>query len=598
VPIPRESQGPGVSGFPDFSLNFSPKIFENSPTIAPYYTYNVIMTENIDPIPDDLSACQELLRAVLVRLRDLERQLDEFVATTEELQRSYDCLKEEYLALRRLFFGPRRERLPEAPGQQHLFDTDVAPALADQPADPAPAAELPPRKPKKGHGRRPIPDHLPRTEVLHDVPPQARVCDCGRDKTRIGEDVTEQLDYQPGKLLVLKHIYPKYACSCCKDGVTSAEPVANPIERCLAAPGLLAYVLVNKFSDHLPLYRQQDVLARHGIFLSRSTLCGWMAQSARLLRPLVELMRQRVVQSDLINADETPVRVLDLTRDSTRTSQFWAYISQGNHGYTVYDYRDSRSRDGPAEFLKDFRGYLQTDAYSSYESVVLESAGRIIPVGCWAHARRNFFDARLNQPRETHYVLSLIGQLYDIEDQIRLLGPDQRRAVRQVQSVPVLDRLEAYLRQQKDGALPKSQYGQAIAYVLNHRDQLRRYTEDGRLEIDNNVSERTLRLCAIGRKNWLFLGSDQGGETAAICFTILANAKRYCIEPFEYVRALLIGLSSDQVELESLLPDVWIAAHPEHVLQYRRDEAEAAASARRKRRALRRSKTAELSSTP
>lgn len=192
-------------------------------------------------------------------------------------------------------------------------------------------------------------------------------------------------------------------------------------------------------------------------------------------------------------------------------------------------------------------------------------------------------------------MLGLIGQLYDIEDTIRLSGPDERKAVRQEQSVPVLDRLEAYLREQKDGALPKSKYAPAIAYVLNRPDEMRRYTEDGRLEIDNNTSERTLRLCAISRKNWLFLGSDQGGETAAICFTILANAKRYRIEPFAYVRALLIAMSSDEVDLESLLPDVWIAAHPEHFLQYRRDEAEAAANARRRRRAFRREKARELS---
>lgn len=562
----------------------------------------MIMTEHLDPIPDDLPTCQERLRAVLERLHhmecqlhDLERQLDETCATTEELQRSYACLKEEYLALKRLFFGPRRERLPEAPGQQHLFDDDAPLSLLDESADPAPAQELPPRKRKKGHGRRQIPDHLPRKDVPHDVSPEERVCDCGREKARIGEDVTEQLEYEPGKLWVLRHIYPKYACSCCKDGVTSAEPAANPIARCLAGPGLLAYVMVSKFSEHLPLYRQQDVLARHGIFLARSTLCGWMAQCAQLLRPLVELMRQRVVQSDVINADETPVRVLDRTRNTTRKGQFWTYISPGDHGYTIYVYRDSRSRDGPAEFLKDFRGYLQTDAYTAYESVVLESVGRIIPVGCWAHARRNFFDARLSQPREVHYVLGLIGQLYDIEDTIRLSGPDERKAVRQEQSVPVLDRLEAYLREQKDGALPKSKYAQAIAYVLNRPDEMRRYTEDGRLEIDNNTSERTLRLCAISRKNWLFLGSDQGGETAAICFTILANAKRYRIEPFAYVRALLIAMSSDEVDLESLLPDVWIAAHPEHFLQYRRDEAEAAANARRRRRAFRREKARELS---
>jgi transposase len=562
------------------------------------------MTEHLDPIPDDLPTCQELLRVALGRLRELERQLhdmecqlDQTCSTTEELQRSYACLKEEYLALKRLFFGPRRERLPEAPGQLHLFHADASPALPDESAAPMPDGELPSRKRRKGHGRRQIPDDLPRTEVPHDVPREARVCDCGREKVRIGEDVTEQLEYQPGKLWVLRHIYPKYACSCCKDGVTSAERAANPIERGLAGPGLLAYVLVSKFSEHLPLYRQQDVLARHGIFLARSTLCGWLAQCAVLLGPLVELMRQRVVQSDVINADETPVRVLDRTRNTTRKGQFWTYITPGNHGYTIYVYRDSRSRDGPAEFLKDFRGYLQTDAYAAYESVVLESAGRIIPVGCWAHARRNFFDARLNQPREVHYVLGLIWQLYDIEDTIRLLGPDERKAVRQEQSVPVLDRLEVYLREQKDGALPKSKYAQAIAYVLNRPDEMRRYTEDGRLEIDNNTSERTLRLCAISRKNWLFLGSDQGGETAAICFTILANAKRYRIEPFAYVRALLIALSSDQVELESLLPDVWIAAHPEYVLTYRRDEAEAAANARRRRRAFRRERARELSPT-
>src|SRR5215468_3736541 len=313
------------------------------------------MTEPIDPIPDDLPACQDRLRAALERLRDLERQLDEFVATTEELQRSYACLKEEYLALKRLLFGPRRERLPEAPGQQHLFDADPPPSVPEGPPDPEPAAGSPAPRRRQGHGRREIPDHLPRQEVRHDVAPHERVCSCGREKAPIGEDVTEQLDYVPGKLVVLRHVYPKYACACCKDGVTSAEPVANPIERGLAAPGLLAFVLVSKFSEHLPLYRQQDVLSRHGIFLARSTLCGWLARCAGLLRPLVELMRQRVLQSAVIQADETPVQVLDSTRDSTRTGYFWAYIGDRDHPYTVYDYRDSRGREGPAEILKDFR---------------------------------------------------------------------------------------------------------------------------------------------------------------------------------------------------------------------------------------------------
>jgi transposase len=563
------------------------------------------MKEQSPPIPDDLATCQGQLRAVLEqhaallqRFHDLERQLDETCATTEELQRAYACLKEELLALKRLLFGPRRERLPEAPGQGHLFDDAAAASAIEEPADPHFDEASLPRRRRKGHGRRPIPDHLPREEVLHDVTPEERTCGCGREKARIGEDVSEQLEYIPGKLVVLRHVYPKYACSGCKDGVTSAEPVANPIERGLAAPGLLAYVMVSKYAEHLPLYRQQDVLARHGIFLARSTLCGWMARCAQQLHPLVELMLKRILLSRVIQADETPVQVLDPKRDSTRTGYFWAYVGDAENPYTVYDYRDSRGREGPAEILKDFRGYLQTDAYASYESVVLESAGRIVPVGCWAHARRNFFDARLNQPREAHHVLGLVSQLYDIEDEIKSKGPAERLAVRQERSVPVLERLEKYLREQQGGALPRSQYGQAIAYALNHWEELLRYTEDGRLEIDNNFTERTLRPCAISRKNWLFVGSDQGGETAAVCFSVLAGAKRHRIEPLAYVRALLVALSSGDVELESLLPDVWIAAHPEHFLTYRRDEAEAAAIARRRRRERRRAKAPEHSRSP
>ena len=556
------------------------------------------MTEPIDSIPDDLPACQEQLRAALERLRDLERQLDEFVATTEELQRSYDCLKEELLALKRLLFGPRRERLPEAPGQLHLFDGDGPPSVPDLPADAEPDAASPPRRRCKGHGRNEIPDHLPRQDVLHDVAPEDQVCSCGCAKTRIGEDVTEQLDYVPGKIVVLRHVYPKYACSCCKDGVTAVQPVPNPIARCLAAPGLLAFVVVSKFSEHLPLYRQQDIFARHGIVLARSTLCGWLAQCAQRLRPLVELMQKRILQSQVIQADETTVSVLDSTRDSTRTGYFWAYVGDGDHPYTVYVYRDSRGHEGPAEVLKNYRGYLQTDAYSAYETVVAKSAGRIIPVGCWAHARRNFFDARLSQPREVHHVLGLIARLYDIEDAIRLKSPDERLVVRQEQSVPILDRLETYLRDQQKTALPKSQYGQAIAYALNRWDELRRFTADGHLEIDNNTVERTLRLCAISWKNWLFVGSDQGGETAAICFSIMAGAKRHQIEPIAYESALLKALSSPEVALESLLPDVWIAARPEHVLTYRREAAEAAATARRRRRERRRAKVPEQSRSP
>jgi transposase len=563
------------------------------------------MTERATQIPDDLPACQELLRGVLeqihqmeVQLGDLKRQLDETCATNGELQRSYDCLKEQYEAMKRLWLGPRRERLTESPGQQHLFDIAGTVSPASELPIPPPAEEPAGQKRKRGHGRRQIPEYLPRAEVRHDVPLEARICDCGREKVCIGEDVTEQVDLERAKITVNRHVYPKYACPCCKNGVTSAPPAPSPIERGMAGPGLLAYVFVNKFAIHLPTYRQQDLLTHHGFFVARSTLCDWLAQCAQGLRPLVDLMQERALMSLVLNADETPVSVLDPTRDSTRTGYFWVYVGSSDNPYTIYDYRDSRSREGPARMLKNFRGYLQTDAYASYESVVLESAGRIIPVGCWAHARREFFDARLNQGYEAHYVLSLIGQLYDIEDEVRLQGPEARLAARQERSVPILDRLETFLRDQKGSALPKSQYGKAVGYALNHWTELRRFTESGLLEIDNNIAERTMRLCAIGRKNWLFVGSDRGGETAATCFSILAGAKRHRIEPFVYVRDLLVAISTGEPDWNALLPDVWIAAHPEHLLHYRRDEAEAAARSRRRRRAQRRANASERSRSP
>ncbi len=557
------------------------------------------MTEHSSPIPDDLAACQEELRvareqleqqaALLQRLRDLERQLDEICATNEELKHSYDCLKEEHLALKRLLFGPRRERLPEDPGQGHLFDTKTTPSvLPEQDADEPSATPSPKRR--QGHGRRPIPDHLPRKDVPHEVPQADQTCTCGCAKTKIGEDITEQLDYVPGKLVVLRHIYPKYACPSCKDGVTTAPTAPAPIPGGLPTAGLLAHILVSKFFTHTPLYRQQDDLARAGIFFPRSTLCDWLERCGNLLKPLVDLMHAEVLKSHVIQGDETPVPVLDPTRDSTRTGYIWTTIGDRSHPYTTCHFTASRGRDGPAQFLASFKGFLQTDAYVSYESVVLRSEGKIIAVGCWAHVRRDFFDARLSQAREVHYILALIAQLYDIEDEVRSGNEADRLAARQARSVPILERLKKFLDEQKLVALPKSQFGQAINYALNQWPALVLYTTDGALEIDNNRSERTLRPCAIGRKNWMFFGSDRGGETAAICMSIIASAKRHCIEPVAYVTALLTALSSKDVDLKPLLPDVWIAAHPEHFQQDRRNEAEDAARRRRKRRVDRRAK--------
>jgi transposase len=313
------------------------------------------MIKRPDQIPDDLPSCQHLLHGLLERLHemeaqlgDLKRQLEETCATNGEIQRSYDCLKEQYEAMKHLWLGPRRERLVEAPGQQYLFDVDAAAVITPKLVDFPPAKEPHQHKRKRGHGRRQIPEHLPRTEVPHEVPPEARVCDCGREKVRIGEDVTEKVDLVPAQITVYRHVYPKYVCPHCKNGVTSAPPAPSPIKRGIAGPGLLAYVFVNKFSDHLPTYRQQDILTRHGLFVARSILCDWLAQCAQGLSPLVDLMRKRALMSLVLNADETPMNVLDPNRDSTQTAYFWVYVGNGNNPYTTYNYSDSRSRDGPA----------------------------------------------------------------------------------------------------------------------------------------------------------------------------------------------------------------------------------------------------------
>ena len=342
--------------------------------------------------------------------------------------------------------------------------------------------------------------------MLHDVPEEQRTCACGRAKAKIGEDVTEQLDYIPGKIEVLRHIYPKYACSCCKDGVTTAPTALWPDRRW---PGRTRTLGLSSWSA------SSSSTCR--CIASRTSwpgLTSWSrgARSAAgsssapgSFKPLVELMHKEVLKSEVIQGDETPVPVLDRSRDPTRKGYIWTTIGDRAHPYTTFHYTDSRSRDGPAEFLKGYAGYLQTDAYASYESVVKESAGKIIAVGCWAHVRRDFFDARHNQPREVHYVLGLIAQLYDVEDEVRGRSDQERLAARQERSVPVLKRLEAYLREQKGLALPKSQFGKAINYALNQWEALLLYASDGRLEIDNNSSERTLRPCAIGRNYAEFL---------------------------------------------------------------------------------------------
>jgi transposase len=525
-----------------------------------------------------------------LRIAELERVLRATAADYSELQQQHAELAETLALFRRYIFGPRRERIVDDPDQGHLFELrDLALELeAATPTEPDTAELAEPSK-TAGTRRRNTFDHLPHTRIEHDLPEEEKTCSCcGGAKRRIGEDTSRELEFTPAQLEVKVHVLPKYACPKCRDGVASPPVPAKPIPGGIAGPGLISYVLVSKFADHLPLYRLEDILTRHGVCLARSTLCDWVRNAADLLKPLAELQRTLVLQSPVIWTDDTHVLALGAGKHGSTRARFWVYIGGAENPYSVYDFTMSRERDGPVSFLSDYRGYLQADAYGGYDGIFLDSDGKILEVACWAHARRKFYDARSNAPREANHVLELIRQLYDVEDRARDLAPEERQAMRARESVPILDRIEMYLDELRLRALPKSALGKAVTYARNQRAALRQYVNDGRLTIDNNVSERTLRLQAIGRKNWEFLGSEEAGPRAAVLFTILAGAKRHRLEPWSYLRDVLLRLSVGDADLETLLPDRWAASHPEHILTHRLDESRRKASRKKEARKARR----------
>jgi transposase len=528
------------------------------------------------------------------RLDELKRVLDQTAADYDQLKEKHAELAETLALLRRYVFGRRSERFIDDPGQGHLFDI---PEILDEP-DPAmsPSAdEAAPQRPATGRSPRRIRlDHLPHIRIPHDLPEEEKTCSCcGGPKTCIGEDESRELDFIPARLEVKVHVLPKYACPKCRDGVASPPVPPKPIAGGIAGAGLVSFVLVGKFADHLPLYRLEDILTRHGVFLSRSTLCDWVRNAAFVLEPLAELQRSLVRQSPVLWTDDTWVTVLGGKPRGSFKGRFWAYIGDDQHPYSVYDFTVNRGRDGPASFLKDYRGFLHADAYGGYDGIFLGSDGGIVEVACWAHARRKFDEARSNAPREANQVLVWAQQLYDIEDRSRDLTPVERQILRQHEAVPVLDRIENYLEELSRRALPKSALGKAVTYARNQWAALRCYVSDGRLTIDNNVSERTVRLQAIGRKNWEFLGSVEAGPRAAVLFTILAGAKRHCLEPWAYVRDVLLHLSAGETELEPLLPDRWVAAHPEQVLKHRIEESRRRAARKKDARQRRRERASK-----
>jgi transposase len=525
----------------------------NAPTTNPSVSAGLATARvpyNTSMLPDDPAVLKQMIAELIRELQTARRD-------RESVQQRLDAL------LRRLH-GPRPTA--DNPQQPSLFP-DLPGSDTEVSAEPIPPVPPPREEPtnrrgkNQSHGRRQPPSHLRRESRRYELTEAERRCpDCGTSRGEIGVETSEQYDYKPAEVFVIEHQQVKYACACCQGQVCQAPKPPQPIDKGLPGPGLLAQIIADKYLDHLPLYRTEKRLARLGAPLSRSTMCDWMAACANLLTPLWQLLKQHILQSKVLHTDDTTVPVRDETRSTHRYGRLWDYIGDTEHPGIVFDYTTTHARDGPAAFLKDFKGYLQADAYGAYDGIYTGSNGTIVEVACWAHARNKFADAQSTDPERALAAKAWVRRLYDVEDDAKALSPAERLRLRQEKSVPLLKSFHQWLLAQKPLVLPKSPIATAINYVFNQWEALQRYTTDGDLHIDNNVSERTLKLIGIGRLNWLFVGGDNGGRTAAVLFSFTATCKHLGIDSFAYLRDVLRQLPTHPAEsLEELLPHRWAA---------------------------------------
>ena len=422
-----------------------------------------------------------------------------------------------------------------------------------------------PEKPKKKrNGRAPLPKNLPRQRIEYTPSKEELICPgCGKERQRIDEEVTEELEYIPARFYVKEHVRGKYACRDCEEGVLIADLPPFPIEKGRPGAGLLSHVAVSKYGDHLPLYRQSTIFKREGVEIPRSTLCDWISGAADILSPIVMEMKRSLLEARLLQSDDTPVRVQDASKKGKcHTGYLWSYCLP--NGEVVFDFTMSRSREGPMDFLKDFKGsFLQVDGYSGFNEVLRQNG--LNPIGCMAHVRRKFHAALSEAPNPAKVVLASIQQLYRIEAELKTsnAGLQERVKVRKEQALPILEELEIVFQELKKIALPQSELGKAITYALNQWPSIKRYTEVGEAEIDNNSCENTIRGVAVGRKNWLFCGSENGGKRAAILYSLIESCKRLGVEPFSYLKQVIEAIPIHPMSrIRELTPRGWKEAHP------------------------------------
>ncbi|HSW33692.1 MAG TPA: IS66 family transposase [Steroidobacteraceae bacterium] len=524
-----------------------------------------------DPTGADRSliALQSQLELSNAQLHATEAELESSRQRLRESQLEIDKLKHRIDWLCRKLFGKSSEKvdpsqLALAFEQLAVEDAAVGTADAGTPEEDGPvetdSGEPRGRGKKKGHGRSALPAHLPRRRVVVEVPAEERTCSCcQREMTPFGEDVKLTLDYEPARITVVETVRVKYSCSKCHEGVVIAPAPDAVMDKGLPEAGMLSYVAVSKYADHLPLYRLERVLARSGLVISRNTLGDWIDFIADSFSAVIEAMKKKILKGPIVQSDDTKIRVLG-GPEGSYAGYLWCY--GGLHDEVVFDFTEGRGREGPLRFLDGYQGYLQVDAYAGYDAVF--ARGHVVEVACWAHARRKIFEARTTDPKHADPLLGMIAALYAVEADAKGLAADERRALRVEKSRPLLARIHERLLQARGDALPKSPMGQAVTYALNQWTGLQRYLEDGRLAIDNNATERSLRGVAVGRKNWLFTGSEAGGRRAAVLYSIIESCRRLHVDPFAYIRDVLPRLASHLArEVEQLTPAGWKIAFPE-----------------------------------